>query len=79
MNEGIEEWYATVRTRMLDGLIQVMCQGIKVFKEFLGMVAINEVTKTIIDKMIIVFRLSGAIGDGKLFNVHDSYLCKGNC
>ena len=79
MNEDIEEWYATVGTRMLDGAIQVMCQRIKVFKEFLGMVAINEVTKTIIDKMIIVFRLAGAFGDGTLFNVRDSYLCKGNC
>ena len=79
MNEDIEERYASVRTRVLDGVIQIRCQGIKVFKEFLGMVAINEVAKTIVDKVIIVFRLSGAIGDGSLFNVRDSYLCKGNC
>ena len=79
VNEDIKEWYASVRTRMLDGVIQVRRQGIKVFKEFLSMVAINEATKTIINKMIIVFSLYGAIGNGKLFNVCDSYLCKGNC
>ena len=43
------------------------------------MFAIDEMTKSIIDEVIIVLGFSDAAGNGSQFNICDTYLCKSNC
>ena len=60
MNEDVEKWNAAVRIRMFDSVFKVRGQGVEMLKEFFCMSAVDEMTKTIIYKVVVMFGLSGA-------------------
>ena len=54
MDEHVKERNTTCGRGMLDGILKVRSQGVDMLQERFGMLPVTEISKTIINEMVVV-------------------------
>ena len=75
MDEHVKERNTTCVRGMLDSILKVRSQGVDMLQEGFSMLPVTEMSKTVINEMVVMVGRIRATGYGQVFNVRNTNFC----